>query len=106
MNLKTVGTLLMISILLMGFVDADNQQISDIVLKRLTLQLNLTAKQVSDIKPIIVANIAQREAMFKGVIDKKEIRASMVAETREISRFLDPNQIKTLNVLQDQEERR
>ena len=40
MNLKTVGTLLMISILLMGFVDADNQQISDIVLKRLTLQLN------------------------------------------------------------------
>jgi len=96
-----------ISIFLVVSACAQQKQIADEVIQRLTMQLALSPKQVSVIRPIIVDNIAKRQVLLNGVTDKNIMKAkisqSVWAETQEIDQYLDQSQAKKLNDLTQQE---
>jgi len=102
MRIKLIGGIFVISILLMMSAYAQKQQTADDVIKKMTADLNLTSKQADKIKPIIVNNIAKREAIFNTATDKNVIEAKLAqsgqTETQEISQFLEPNQKNNFNI--------
>ncbi len=110
MKMKIAGVAVAGSILLAGAVYAQSPKIADEVVQRLTVELGLSAQQVSEIRPIIVSNIEKRMAMFNSAKDKSALQAQLIqsqqAETQEIDRILTPEQIKKMDLLEEQERNR
>ena len=94
-------------LLLAGLSFAQDRQIADQVIQRLSVQLNLSPKQVHEITPIILENIEKREKLLKSVKNlntlKSRLKRSVQNETQEINKFLNHKQIDKLNYLTEQE---
>lgn len=97
---------LVLILFLMTPANAQEQKSADEIVQKMTTDLNLTPEQASAVKPIIEDNMAKRQELLNGTMDRSSIKDQMAQlrqeEEQKLGQVLNQDQMAKLTSLKEQ----